>query len=39
MRHIIQVKIPSERITQKDKEMINDFDYRGIEFPLSKKGF
>ena len=26
-----------QRITKKDKEMINKHDYEGIEFPVSKK--
>ena len=39
IRQINQVKIHPERITQKDKEMINDPDYKGIEFPVSKKDF
>ena len=33
------VKIHPERITQKDKQMINDLDYEGIDFPVSKKKF
>ena len=28
-----------QRIRQKDKQMINDLDYKGIEFPVSKKDF
>ena len=36
IRQINLVKIHPERITQKDKEMINDPDYKGIE---SKKDF
>ena len=33
------MKIHPERIRQKDKEIINDLDYGGIEFPVSKKDF
>ena len=29
----------SEKIARADKEMINDFDYDGIEFPVSRKYF
>ena len=39
VRHINPVKIHQERITQKDKELINDLNYDGIEFPLSEKFF
>ena len=39
IRHINLVKIHPERIAQKDKEKINDLDYKGIEFPVSKKDF
>ena len=39
IRHINLVKIHPERITQKDQEMINDLDYKGIEFSASKKDF
>ena len=28
-----------ERITQKDKEFVNNFDYSKIEFPVSKEDF
>ena len=36
---MINHKFDLERITQKDKEMINDLDYKGIEFTISKKDF
>ena len=36
---LINHKFGLERITQKDKEMINDLDYKGIEFTISKKDF
>ena len=31
------VKIHPERITQKDKEFLNDLNYNGIEFSVSEK--
>ena len=34
IRHLNLVKIHSERITKKDKNMINDLDYEGIKFPV-----
>ena len=34
IKHINLVKIHPERITQNDKEMIYDLDYKGIEFPV-----
>ena len=39
VRHINPVKIDPERITQKDKEFINDLNYDVIEFPGSEKSF
>ena len=36
VRHINPVKIHPERIKQKDKEFVNDINYDGIEFPVSK---
>ena len=39
VRHINPVKIHPERITQKDKESVNDLDYRKIKFPVLKKDF
>ena len=39
VRHINPIKIHPERITQKDKELVNDFDYDGIEFPVRKEDF
>ena len=38
-RHINPVKIHAERITQKDKELANDLDYRKAKFPISKEDF
>ena len=37
VRHINPIKMHPERITQKDKEFINDLNYDGIEFPVSEK--
>ena len=39
VRHINPVKIHPEGITQKDKESVNDLDYRKIKFPVLKKDF
>ena len=36
IRHINPVKIHSERITQKDKRLVNDLKYDGIKVPVSK---
>ena len=33
------VNIRPERTTKKDDELITDLDYKGIEFPVSKKDF
>ena len=38
IRHLNLVKTHPERITKKDKNMINDLDYEGIKFPILKKG-
>ena len=37
MRHLTPLKTHSERMKKTDKNMINDHDYEGIEFPVSKK--
>ena len=34
VRHINPVKVHPERITEKDKELVNDLNYDGIEFPV-----
>ena len=39
VRHINPVKMYPERVTQKDKEFINDLNYDGIEFLVSEKKF
>ena len=37
IRHLSSLKIHPERITKADKNMANEFDYEGIEFPVSKR--
>ena len=37
IRHLKLVKRHPERIRKVDKNMINDFNYEGIKFPVSKK--
>ena len=37
IRHSNLVKRYPERIAKEDKNMINDLDYEGIKFPVSKK--
>ena len=39
IRHLNPLKEHPERITKADKNMINDLDYQGIEFPVSKTDF
>ena len=39
IRHLNPLKIHPERITKADKNMVNDLDYKDIEFPVSKKDF
>ena len=39
IRHLNLVKMHPERITNKDRKMINDFDYEGIKFPVSEKNY
>ena len=39
VRHINPVKTHPERITQKDKKLVNDLNYDGIEFSVSEKKF
>ena len=38
-RHFILVKRHPERKAKEDKNMINDLDYGGIKFPVSKKDY
>ena len=37
--HLNLLKTHRERITKADKEMVSDFDYESIKFPVSKKDF
>ena len=37
MRHLTSLKTNSERMKKTDKNMVNDHDNEGIEFPVSKK--
>ena len=37
IRHLNLAKTKPERIAKEDREIINDLDYEGIEFPVSKK--
>ena len=39
VRHINPVKIHPERITRKDKELVNDLNFDGIEFPVGEENF
>ena len=39
VRHINPVKTHPERITGKDKKLVNDPDYDGVEFPEWEKDF
>ena len=39
IRHLNPLKIHPERITKADKNMVNVLDYKGIEFPVSKKDY
>ena len=39
VRHINPVKIHPERITQTNKELVNDLEYDGIGFPVQEKDF
>ena len=37
IRHLNPLKIHPERVTEADKNMVNDLDCKGIEFFVSKK--
>ena len=37
IRHLNPLKTHPERIAKADKNMVNDLDYEGIEFSVSKK--
>ena len=39
VRHINPAKIHPERITWKDKKLVNSLNFDGIEFPALEKGF
>ena len=39
VRHINPVKIHPEKITQEDKELVNDLNYVRVEFPVREKDF
>ena len=39
IRHLNFVKTHPERIIKEDKHMIDDLDYKGITFPISKKDY
>ena len=39
IRHLNLVKTHLERITKEDKNMVNDLDFEGIKFPVSKKDY
>ena len=39
IRHINSIKIHSERITRKDKELADGLNYDGIEFPVDREDF
>ena len=39
IRHLNLVKTHPGRITKEDKNMINDLNYEGIKFPVSKKDY
>ena len=39
IKHLNPLKTHPERISKSDKNMVNDLDYEGIEFPVSKKDY
>ena len=39
IRHLNPLKLHPERITKADRNMVNDLDYVGIKFPISKKDY
>ena len=39
MRHLNLVKTYPERITKEHKNLINDHNYEGIKFPVSRKDY
>ena len=38
-RHLNPPKIHPERIIKADKNLVNDLNFEGIDFPVPKKGF
>ena len=39
IRHLNPLERHPERITKADKNMVNNLDYEGIEFPVSRKDY
>ena len=39
MRHLNPLTTHPKRIQKADRNMVNDLDYKGIEFPVSKKDY
>ena len=39
IRHLSLVKTHPERITKEDRNMVDDLDYEGMRFPVSKKDY
>ena len=39
IRHLNMLKSHPQRITKADKKMINDLNYEGIKFPVSKMDY
>ena len=39
IRHLNPLKIHPERIAKVDEKMINDLNYEGIKFPVSKRDY
>ena len=39
VRHINPVKMHPERITRKDKKLVNNLNYDGVKFPVREKDF
>ena len=37
VRHINPIKVHPERITRKDKELVNDLNYEEVEFQMNVK--
>ena len=39
IRHLNPLKIQPERIRKADENMVNNLDFEGIKFPVSKKDY